>query len=637
MATVTAGQSAIVTIPAGSALTVTSTGEGRVELIAGAAGAGYTSWRVTPDRPLALPQFSTAGQVRLVGISGTTSDSARMPEVLTPAEVALTRSLVSEAGILATPQAVAAGAVGRSRILDYLQRGAVVGHRGLGGYSTGTAGTLPTPDPMSGSVGTDPEGALSAIRKGYALGLRIFEIDVWGAAGFMSHDQDPRRVCRAPAFAVGEIVTRGSYRTNGGNTYRAISDGTCGATAPTGTALTPVSDGAVGWLWVGTALPTDVTTLTVSQFRDLQISATYFMGPGYENQPMPLLRDVLAEFGNRCMFIIEAKDAAGGRCIAASLKEFNIQPDTVLVASFTAAWTLEARRAGYQSVQYAANADSLTPAQVIAAGAVAYSTLDQDTWTAAKVAAMQAAGIRVGATPNLPNRTNRDALVAIGVDFMIVPEPLYLCGLGAVDDGVWMDGRWAAGMIGEDNPPQISQGGRGVLKAGSTGVMGWGFATATTNPKSVLMGQFRLPQSFRRRFWLQMQSTSATNQGLFLAICCPTDAKYTDAAGNYGAGYLIRLRRSGVIDIFKTAAGMTLGAANATATATGLGTDLLANRCQFELERFWDGTEASFIKVTNITGGNVSATLFDAEYTGPYMHMGRTNATLTVDTWQATA
>lgn len=548
---------------------------------------------------------------------------------LTADEVSLIRGVVSAYGISATPAAAADAARGRSLILNYLRNGAIVGHRGLGGYSTGTAGTLPTPDPMAGSVGTDPEGALSSLLKGYALGLRCFELDVWGDNGYMSHDQDPRRVVRAPAFATGEVLARGSYRTNAGNTYRALTGGTCGATAPTGTALTPVSDGAVQWIWIGASLPTDVLALQPDQFRDLQISAQYFMGPGYENEPMPLLRDVLAALGGRCMFILEAKDEGGGRAIANALAAFNVPTDTVLAAAFTFGWTAPARRIGFGAIQYGATADTFTPAALVAAGAVGYSSLDQDTWTAAKIDAFHAAGIICGPSLNLPNRVNRDALRAIGADWLTTAEPLYLSGLGQIDDGVWTDGRWPAGMVCEDVQPALAQGGRGTLKAGSTGAKGWGFSTYTTTPKSVLMGQFVLPPAFKRRFWLQIPTSGAVNQGLWLAVCCPTDAKYLDVNGNYGEGYLIRLRKNGVMDIFKTTAGMTLGAANATATATGVGTDLTTNRCQFELE-----VTATQVKITNITGGNVTATLTDSDYRGQFMHMGRTQATYVVDTWQ---
>lgn len=582
----------------------------------------YAYWQVRLD--------SMTGAQCAVSIATAPAEDASNSSPFTPAEVASIKGVVSGAWISATPAALAATA--GNRIRSALTNAAIVGHRGLGGYATGTAGTLPTPDPMAGSVGTDPEGALSSVLKGFALGVRIFELDVWGANGYMCHDQDPRRVARAPAFIATEFVTCDSYRTNGGNTYRAISDGICGATAPTGTALTPVSDGTVGWLWVGAALPTDITALSVSAYRDLRISATYFMGPGYENQPFTTLRDLLSAIGNRCMFILEAKDAAGGRAIASALKEFNVPADLVLVASFTSAWTLEARRAGYSTLQYGADANALTTAQVISAGAIGYATLDQDTWTSAKVAEFHAAGLLVGASLNLQSHTNYAAVTAAGVDYVIGAEPLYISGLGAIDDGVWMDGRWPAGMVCEDTIPSLSQGGRGVLKPSSTGVMGWGFSTSTSSPKGVLMGQFVLPTTFKRRFWLQIPASSASNQGLWMAICCPTDKKFTESAGNYGEGYLVRLRKSGVMDLYVCTTGMTIGTPDATATATGLGTDLATNRCQFELE-----VSATEIKITNITGGNITATLTNSTYRGRYMHMGRTNATYVVDTWQAIA
>ena len=90
MATVTAGQSATVTIPAGAAWSVTTTGEAQVYLVSGRTGAGYTSWRVTPDKPLAVAPFDAGGTIRIAGLSGTTTDAARSSETLTPAQVAAT-------------------------------------------------------------------------------------------------------------------------------------------------------------------------------------------------------------------------------------------------------------------------------------------------------------------------------------------------------------------------------------------------------------------------------------------------------------------------------------------------------------------------------------------------------------------
>lgn len=110
MTTVTAGQSATVTIPTGTAWSVTTSGEAQVHLVSGRSGAGFQSWRVTPDKPLALAPFNDGGAIRIVGVSGTTTDAARASETLTPAQVAATQALVSGASICAAASADTTGA-----------------------------------------------------------------------------------------------------------------------------------------------------------------------------------------------------------------------------------------------------------------------------------------------------------------------------------------------------------------------------------------------------------------------------------------------------------------------------------------------------------------------------------------------
>lgn len=626
----TSGDSATLTLTAGQSYVFTATPGtgGSIDLLWSADNVNWTVFANGPFRTSqtgAVPTAAVYLKARAYGAAGS-FDATVAPFI----GAAVLQALVSTPGVQApgdTPALIAART--SNRILTALRNGAIVGHRGLGGISTGSAGVLPTPDAPAGSIGTDPENSMSAFLKAYALGLRIFEVDVWGVNGYLMHDSDPRRVCRYAAWTTAQVVAKGCYRTNAGNVYRALNDGTCGATAPTGTALTPVSDDAVYWQWIAAALPTDITTLSQAAFRDLTMTPYDWLGTGYENEQVITIRDLLRELGGKCMFIIEAKDAGGGQAIANALREFNVPTDMALCASFTFSWTLQARNAGYGAVQYASTADTLTPAAVAASGAVGYGTLDQDTWTAAKVAAFHAVGVIVGPAPNLHNKYNRDLIRALGADWIASDEPLYMSDCGNIDDGVWTDQRWPAGMVCEAAPPALSDGGRGVLKPGSTGANGWGFSTYTSTPKSVMMGQFVLPATFKRRFYLQIPTSGVANQGMWMAICCADDRKYIDVAGNYGNAYLIRLRKDGVMDIYKTTSGMTLGSPDATATATGLGTDLATNRCQFELE-----VSATQVKITNITGGNVTATLTDSTYRGPCMHMGRTQATYVVDTWQ---
>lgn len=88
MSTVTAGQSATITIPAGTPWRVTTTGEGLVKLLSGGAGAGFTSWRVTPGDPAEIGPFNVDAQISVLCVSGVTTDGQEAAVGLTSAQAA---------------------------------------------------------------------------------------------------------------------------------------------------------------------------------------------------------------------------------------------------------------------------------------------------------------------------------------------------------------------------------------------------------------------------------------------------------------------------------------------------------------------------------------------------------------------
>ena len=58
-----------------------------------------------------------------------------------------------------------------------------------------------------------------------------------------------------PAWGTGQTIIKGNVRSNAGSWYQAVSNGTTGATAPTGGVASSVviSDGAVSWVWLSYA------------------------------------------------------------------------------------------------------------------------------------------------------------------------------------------------------------------------------------------------------------------------------------------------------------------------------------------------------------------------------------------------
>jgi len=74
-----------------------------------------------------------------------------------------------------------------------------------------------------------------------------------------------KRKITATAWVTLTEYTVGQYVTSGLNTYRCKVAGTTGATGPTGTGTTPITDGTVQWMFVGVTAST--THLTVAGMR----------------------------------------------------------------------------------------------------------------------------------------------------------------------------------------------------------------------------------------------------------------------------------------------------------------------------------------------------------------------------------
>lgn len=81
----------------------------------------------------------------------------------------------------------------------------------------------------------------------------------------------------APNWETGHAYRKGEYVTSGSNIYQAVDAGTSGATAPTGTSSTPVSDGAVSWKYY----PSPVSgAVNLNQIEDRcnSMNETEFLG-----------------------------------------------------------------------------------------------------------------------------------------------------------------------------------------------------------------------------------------------------------------------------------------------------------------------------------------------------------------------
>ncbi len=558
-------------------------------------------------------------------------------------EYMATAGQVSIAPSIDDTVATRARTAGRRAILS---NRCLIGHRGCGGIAGGTP-AAPSANPNN-SIGSLPEGLISSIRKAYAMGVRVFELDVWGKDGFMMHDQDPRRVCTPVAWVTGTVYQTGTYVTSDtGKIYLSVLGGTAGVTAPTGTAITPISDGGCQWVYkfASGAFPTDITALTLAQFRDLRVTPSIWLGQGYENEAPSTVRDVVQEFGGLAYLMLESKDAAGGQAIANALAEFNVPTDMAACGSFTPAWTAPVTALGYPSLQYSGTPTNVvggggTLAGCVAAtasyGAIALGT--GSTWTAEEVAAYAAAGILAIGTAASQRQTERDAMFAAGVNGIFVDD-IALMSPPQVMDGAFVGSRRPPGMIPWTY--DVTNGGRGYMRR-STGTVQGGGADADSFSYDVQgAGQnystswITIPAGiFKFTIWVSIESVSASNQGPYIGLYA-NDSAVRFVTGSAGVGLTALIRQSGVQDIYETNSTIP-GAPSATATGSaltvsGAPTTTRGTRYQLSIER-----TASQLIVINITNSNTTTT-----YTptiGPFaattIFLGHTQSRCSFDTPQ---
>lgn len=519
-------------------------------------------------------------------------------------------------GVTDTLQTVAATkSLGRASVLE---NRCLIGHRGAGGIAGGTS-AAPSANPNN-SIGTLPENLLSSIRKAYAMGVRVFELDSWGVNGYMMHDQNPARVCTPVAWVTGTVYQTGTYVTSdAAKIYLATLGGTAGVTAPTGTAITPISDGGCQWVYkyAAASFPTDITALTLAEFRDLRVTPSIWLGAGYENEAPPTIRDVVQEFGGRAYLILESKDANGGQAIANALAEFNVPIDMAACGSFTPGWTSPVTALGYPAIQYSGTPTNVvngggTLATCIAAcksyGAIALGTTS--TWTADQVAAYNAAGILAFSAVSQQRRSEMEAQFAVGVNGIFVDDINMMFPPTPMESS-FSGSRRPPGMVPWTY--DVTHGGRGIMRA-STGTVQGGGADADSfsydvqgNGQNYSTTWLTIPAgTFKFTIWISIESVSAANQGPYIGLY-PSDAAVRFVSGTAGVGLTALFRQSGVQDIYETN-GTIPGSPSATASGTALTisaapTTTRGVRYQVSIER-----TATQLIVINITNSSVTTT-----------------------------
>lgn len=353
----------------------------------------------------------------------------------------------------------------------------------------------------------------------------------------------------------------------------------------------------------------NVSALTAAQWDALVLDPSTYLAAGYANEAPPRLSAIMSIAKNRALMIAEAKVSAAAQPLVDAALAAGIEPNGLIVQSFTLADLTPAVTAGYGAMLLATDMTSLVMADVAAAGVrwIGYGT--DDSASAGEIAAARSLGIRcVRWTVN--RRVEMSLALSNGAAGVMSDEWEYLKASGPLStQDSWSMKRWMPGMRGATTN-------RGDFFDGGW----WGFtSTVAGSYLGALQGwACPLPASHTIEFDAQFTGTSATDRWFSAFVCAPNDELFGDNNGvDQAAGYHLLVRRDGRLQIYKKAA----GAASATLLATTTGTAIALNTPI----RFSIAVTPSSVTLTR-TDNNESVTFADTEYRGGYFHLGRNGA-----------
>lgn len=374
-----------------------------------------------------------------------------------------------------------------------------------------------------------------------------------------------------------------------------------------------IQDGAVGIMHDTTVTRTTTfagycISQTSSSWKALQVDIGATLGGQWatRTQSAPLLDEVVKEFGNKDLMILEGKNTGSGAAIVNSLLRYNVAKDAVIVTSFDMAELVDATSVGYPTM-LAVSDTSADPADLTAAG-IEYISCPTTT-TEAFIASMVDAGIKVFIY-TVDYHYQRDIFIGYGATGFFSNDPVYLQQKAIATEDGYGSQNWLHGM-------NLATGvNRGAFY--STDFWGYSSSAADGDRWQVLQG-WACPikndkncNSFTIDFVVNFAAIP-TSRWCSIWVCSNTDLPYTDVNDTTGNGYHCLFRNTGVMDIYKVTNG-TAVLASTTTTGTAITTGV-----NYSLRVTVTPTT---VKWERLGTGAISTTLTDSAFRGGYFQFG---------------
>ncbi|PWW23684.1 glycerophosphoryl diester phosphodiesterase [Geodermatophilus normandii] len=326
-----------------------------------------------------------------------------------------------------------------------------------------------------------------------------------------------------------------------------------------------LADGALGVMHDGTVdrMTTssgNVADHTAESWKRLDIDAAVTLGGGWpDGLRPPLFDEVLAEFGNRVLLCAEAKGSDAMGPMTEALDRHGIDPASVLLQSYSLADCRLARSRGWDVVWLGS-----TDVARAAAEGIGWIGLDAALVTPEVCARAHAAGIEV-ACYTVDRRSERDAVVACGVDAVFSDDPVYVAGDAGRTSDLFARRVWLPGMQPDTGRGRFSADGSWSPDVSDTATSTlMGFLTPPDPAAFTLRLDLRLDLPLDRR------TDRRTYWGSVLLTTDDHPYRPPDGPSPGVDGYLVLLRADGDLEVHRVTDGVpTLLASSPAGVRTG--------------------------------------------------------------------
>lgn len=352
------------------------------------------------------------------------------------------------------------------------------------------------------------------------------------------------------------------------------------------------------------------STFTSDQAASIVVDASAWFAPSWRNTRLMFLDDFMREFGRKAVLLPEAKNSPRAGTAIASLVDRYALHDSTMISAFTDSLVADVLLRGDMAVGYVNPAGD---ADFAAKRAQGYTDIiidhTQPANLATTIAAAIAAGLRVTCY-TIDRRHQAEAAVAAGAQLIITDDPVYI--------DPTLDARR---VLTRD--PYASQSPYNGMLSSNTGdayfISPDRLGLGTLGGKQFFLQGWACPLDQEPTDTYTLTQTiavetigSASSQWFGMFFCASDDRAYLDAGAATENGYLLLLRVSGQMILYKRTNGAATTLASVTTAAVAQG-----GSATLQVQ-----VSPTGITVTRTDTGQ-SITTNDAAHRGRFFHYGK--------------